>query len=186
MKKSFEKKECLYPMPVFIIATYDKNEAPDAMVAAWGCIGDTGEVFLCIDPSHKTSSNLILNKAFSLSIGTKKYVKECDYLGIASANKITDKIKKAGFHIVKSDKINAPIIEEFPLTLLCSVKTYDALSGKLFASIEEVLADDSILTSNNKIDVDKLSPITFDPVNHTYIELGKVVGKAFSDGKELV
>ena len=28
--------------------------------------------------------------------------------------------------------------------------------------------------------------ITFDPVHHTYIQLGDTVGKAFADGKQLV
>ena len=32
---------------------------------------------------------------------------------------------------------------------------------------------------------EKMELITFDPVHHTYIQLGKTVGKAFSDGRKL-
>ena len=42
-----------------------------------------------------------------------------------------------------------------------------------------------ILDENGNISPDKLKPITFDPVNHTYLVLGEKVGNAFQDGKEL-
>jgi hypothetical protein len=48
--------------------------------------------------------------------------------------------------------------------------------------IVNVCADESILDENGKIDLNKFSPITYDPVHHTYRKLGDVVGKAFSDG----
>ena len=38
---------------------------------------------------------------------------------------------------------------------------------------------------NGKIDLNKFSPITYDPVHHTYRRIGDVVGKAFSDGNRL-
>ena len=44
---------------------------------------------------------------------------------------------------------------------------------------------DKMDAEDDKPDVEKMELITFDPVHHTYIQLGKTVGNAFSDGKQL-
>jgi flavin reductase (DIM6/NTAB) family NADH-FMN oxidoreductase RutF len=80
--------------------------------------------------------------------------------------------------------INAPIIKELPMTLECEFVSYDEDSCHLVGRIVNVSADESILT-DGKIDYAKLRPITYDPVNHHYVELGTKVGDAFSDGKKL-
>ena len=41
------------------------------------------------------------------------------------------------------------------------------------------------ILTDGKIDPKKLKPITYDPVNNTYIGLGEVAGKAFGDGMQL-
>lgn len=185
MRKSLGAHEYLYPMPVFVIATYDENGGTDAMVAAWGGISDTKEVMLCLDPSHKTCTNLQKTKAFTLSPAIAKYTKECDYLGLVSAHSESNKLQVAGFHTQKSEKVNAPIISELPFTLECELISYDNTVGHLLAKIIDITCDDSVMTGD-KVDVKKLDPITFDPINHTYIKLGEVAGKAFFEGKVLV
>ena len=93
-----------------------------------------------------------------------------------------DKFAKAGFHASKSEYVNAPLIDELPMALECKVKSFE--DGILVGEIVNVNADESILT-DGQIDPDKLKPITYDPVNHTYIGLGKKVGNAFKDGLKL-
>lgn len=184
MKKNFGKQTQLYPMPVFIIATYDENGVPDAMNAAWGGIHDTNQIGICIDPSHKTAKNLMLKKAFTVSMADAKHVKECDYVGIVSANKVPNKLEKAGFTTTKSEFVDAPVINELPMVLECELLSYDETNGCMVGNIINMAADESVLT-DGKIDVSKLQPITYDSVNHKYIQLGQVVGNAFSDGKEI-
>ena len=91
---------------------------------------------------------------------------------------------KAGFHAVRSEAVNAPIIEELPFVLECEMVSYDEDSNHLVGRIVNISADERILT-DGKIDYRKLRPITYDPIAHHYIELGEVVGNAFSDGKQL-
>ena len=55
----------------------------------------------------------------------------------------------------------------------------------LVAEIVNILCDEKYLAEDGKPDVEKMELITFDPVHHTYIQLGKTVGNAFSDGKQL-
>lgn len=183
MRKNFGSKTYLYPQPVLIIATYDENGKVDVMNAAWGGICAEDKIAICIDESHKTTANFLKIKALTISVGCAKYVKECDYVGIVSANKNEDKMSKVRWTYSKSAFVNAPIINELPLTLECEVLSYNE-EELMIAKIVNVSIDDSILT-NNKVDVSKLEPITFDPCNHSYIKLGEIVADAFRIGLEL-
>lgn len=185
MKKNFGKQTIMYPMPVLIIGTYDENGNPDAMNAAWGGIHDTNQIGICLDKSHKTTKNILAKKEFTVSFANTENVIACDYVGIASGNTEPDKIKKAGFTVSKAENVDAPIINELPLCLECRLVKFVDDSDYLYADIVNVCADEEVLT-NGKIDPAKIKPITYDPVNHDYIELGKVVGKAFNDGKKLM
>lgn len=183
MRKSFGAKPILYPQPVFIIATYDENGVPDAMNAAWGGICDYQKITMDLSEEHKTVQNIFERKAFTVSMATAKYVKECDYVGVVSANKEPNKFAKV-FHATKSELVDAPIIDELPMVLECKFESYDKETGVLVGEIVNVSADESVLT-DGKIDPAKLEPITFDPVNNTYVKLGDVVGYAFKDGLSL-
>lgn len=178
---NFGAKPVMYPMPVLIIGTYDENGVPDAMNAAWGIITDMNEISISMS-NHKTTENLAKTGAFTVSIGTEETVVACDYVGVESAGKMPDKFARAGFHAVKSEYVNAPLIEELPMALECKVKSFE--DGILVGEIVNVNAEESILT-NGQIDPAKLKPITYDPVNNTYIGLGSKVGNAFKDGLTL-
>lgn len=184
MRKNFGKKSWLYPMPVFIVAAYDEAGVPNAMNAAWGGIFSDEMIGICLSEGHKTTKNIIATKAFTVSIATAEQVVACDYVGIVSGNKEPDKFAKAGFHALPSEFVNAPVIKELPMTLECELVSYDEESNHLVGNIINVSADESILT-DGKIDIRKLRPITYDTVNHDYLELGTKVGNAFADGKKL-
>ncbi len=184
MRKNFGAKPWTYPQPVFIIGSYDENGKPDAMNAAWGGISCDTEICMCISEGHKTTRNILERKAFTVSMATVDQLTACDYVGITSGNNTPDKMEKAGFHTVKSEFVDAPVIEELPMTLECRLLSYDPESCHLFGEIVNVSADERILT-DGKIDIMKLAPITFDPVGSAYHVIGEKVGNAFSDGKKL-
>lgn len=184
MRKNFGSKSWLYPMPVLIIAAYDQAGVPNAMNAAWGGMFTDEHIGICISQGHKTTKNILATRAFTVSMATAEQVVACDYVGIVSGNRERDKVAKAGFTTERSEVVNAPIIKELPMTLECEMVSYDEESCHLVGRIVNVSADESILT-DGKIDYAKLRPITYDPVNHHYVELGAKVGNAFSDGKKL-
>ena len=185
MRKNFGPKTMCYPMPVYIIATYNSDGTPNAMNAAWGGISEEKEISICIDSAHKTAENLVVRKAFTVSMATAKYVAACDYVGIVSGNKEPDKFAKAGFHATKSEYVDAPLIDELPMALECRVISYDEETCRLVGEIVNVCADESVLDENGKVDVSKLQPITYDSMNHHYLTLGEKVGQAFHDGMAL-
>jgi len=185
MRKNFGAKAMLYPMPVLIIGSYDENGTPDAMNAAWGGISEETQISICVSEDHKTTKNILARGAFTVSVADAENVVAADYVGVVSGNKEPDKIKKAGWSVLKSEFVDAPLFEELPMALECKLISYDEESCRLVGEIVNVCADERILNAEGKIDLSKFSPITYDPVHHTYRKLGEVVGKAFSDGLKL-
>ena len=184
MRKNFGAKTWAYPMPVFIIGTYDENGVPNAMNAAWGGIYDTNQIMVCLADDHKTTENINKSGAFTVSFATSKTVVPCDYVGIVSANDVPDKFAKAGFHATKSEYVNAPVIDELLMSVECKLIKFNE-DGICIGEIVNVSADESILDENGKIDAKKLDPIIYDSVTHAYWNFGEKVGKAFSDGKKI-
>lgn len=185
MRKNFGAKPYTYPQPVLIIVSYDENGTADAMNAAWGGISDNTQISMCLSAGHKTVKNILARQAFTVSMADAAHVVECDYVGIVSANDVPDKLTKAGFHTTKSEFVDAPLIDELPMALECKLISYDEESCRLVGEIVNVSADERVLSADGKIDPDKLEPITFDPVNNTYLKLGAKVGNAFKDGMKL-
>ena len=183
MRKNFGAKPYLFPQPVMILGTYDENGKANAMNAAWGGIIGANEIIVDLS-SHKTTDNIRKNKAFTVNVADVEHTTACDFVGIVSANNIPDKMEKAGFTTVKSQYVNAPIINELPLTLECVLKQ-ELDGGKFVGEIKNVSADEKILGEDGEIDLSKFSPITYDPVHHGYYRLGERVGNAFKDGEKL-
>ena len=184
MRVNFGAKSWLFPMPVLIVASYDETGEPNAMNAAWGGIYDTNQVMVCLADEHKTTENIKKSGAFTISFATSSTVVPCDYVGIVSQNDCPDKMSLAGFHTVKSNHVNAPIIEELPVTVECRLLKFNE-DGICIGEIINISADESVLDENGRIDAKKLDPIIYDSVSHAYWSFGEKVGQAFSDGKKL-
>lgn len=184
MRKNFGAKPILYPQPVFIIGTYNEDGTPNAMNAAWGGLSEANEISMCISANHKTTENVIARKAFTVSMATAEHVVSCDYIGLVSGSQVPNKLEKTGFHTMKSEFVDAPIIVELPMAVECELVSYDPETCRMVGRIINVCADETVLT-DGKIDPAKLKPITYDGMNHTYLVLGEKVGNAFSDGAQL-
>ena len=185
MRKNFGAKPWTYPQPVFILATYNEDGTPNAMNAAWGGISEDKELSMCISEGHKTTANILARKAFTVSMATADQLVPCDYVGIASANTVPDKLAKTGWHTTRSAFVDAPLIDELPMAVECRLVSYDPESCHLVGEIVNVSADESVLDESGKIDPDKLQPILFDPIHNAYRKLGEKAGNAFRDGAAL-
>ena len=89
--------------------------------------------------------------AFTVSIADAENVVACDYVGIVSGNKEPDKIEKAGWHITKSEFVDAPLFDELPMTLECKLISYDEQTCRLVGEIVNVCADERILDEKAKL-----------------------------------
>lgn len=184
MRVDLGSVEKIFTEQVFIIATYNEDNSANAMNAAWGGIGNDKEIFICIDPKHKTCENFKRTGAFTVSMGSADHVVSCDYVGLVSGNDCPDKVARSGFTTVPSTRVNAPVINELPICVECRLKSWDEENCHLFGEIVNVSVDESVLT-DGKVDVFKAKPITYNPFTHTYHVVGEKVGNAFRDGSAL-
>ena len=183
-KVSLGVKPYLFPMPVLMIATYSSDGTVDVMNMAWGGICDNNKVALNITESHKTSQNIKERMAFTISVADTPHLEESDFFGTASANKMPDKFERCGMHARKSDIVDAPVIEEYPITLECKVDKIqkDEDGFRVVGEILNVLANEDVLDEKGKVDPTKLNAFVFDQFQNGYYKIGEKVGTAWKSG----
>ena len=188
MKKDLGLVQAVYPMPVLMVAAYDENEKVNVMNVAWGQICDEDKIILFIGEGKKTWLNIKASKAFTVALADEAHMDVADFFGIASGNKMNDKFERTGYHAVKSDRVNAPIIEEFPVVMECELLEFlhtnhvDGIVGR----IANVKAEESVLNEKNKVDPEKLHALMFDQFQFGYYVTGKKVGQAWNAGAALM
>ncbi len=186
MKKSLGAKTILYPTPVLVIGTYDREGKPNVMTAAWGgiCCSVPPCVAVSLRKATYSYASIIGRKAFTVNVPSERHVKEADYFGIASG-KVEDKLAATGLTVVRSDLVDAPIVTEFPLVLECRLAhTLEIGLHTLFVGeIMDVKVDDDMLTEQGAPDLEKLLPMVYAPESKSYHAIGRRLGSAFSIGK---
>ncbi len=181
-RKNFGPNHALVttPQPCVMITTWDKDHRTDVMMAAWAGQYDARQIVISLS-KHKTTENLELTGAFTVSFADVRTVAESDYFGLVSGKNVPDKVERAGFTVTPSPNVDAPIINEYPLTLECRVVSWK--DGILIGEVVNMSADECILT-DGKVDLEKLQPIVFDAAAMSYRSIGSEVGKAWGSGKK--
>ena len=185
--KSFGQKPWMLPQPVLIIGTYNSDGTPNAMNAAWGGQWDSKEIMICMG-AHATTENLARCEVFTVAFATKETMVASDFVGIVSAKNDPKKMQKTGWTAIQAENVNAPVFTDFPMTLECRIlrKIDETEEGyNIVAEIINILVDEAYIGEDGKPDVEKMQFITYEPIHHGYVKLGKRVGNAFSDGKKL-
>ena len=188
MKKDLGLLQAVYPMPVLIVAAYDETGKVNAMNVAWGQICDEDKIILFIGEGKKTWLNIKASKAFTVALADEAHMDAADFFGIASGNKMDDKFERTGYHAVKSDRVNAPVIEEFPLVMECELLEFlhtDYVDG-IVGRIVNVKAEEAVLDEKGRVDPAKLRALTFDTFQSGYYATGEKVGKAWNAGAYLM
>jgi len=188
IKKSIGAKTLVYPTPVFVVGTYDKEGKPNVMTAAWAgiCCSKPPCVAVSLRKPRYSYENIVARKAFTINIPSEQYMKEVDYFGIASGRN-KDKFATSGLTSVKSDLVDAPYVKEFPFVLECSLlKTIEiGVHTQFIGEILDIKAEEDMLGVKGVPDIEKVKPVLFAPEIQAYYAVGSFLGKAFSIGKEI-
>lgn len=188
MKKDLGLVQAVYPMPVLMVAAYDENGKVNVMNVAWGQICGEDKIILFIGEGKRTWLNIKASRAFTVALADREHMDVADFFGIASGNKIDDKFERTGYHAVKSEKVNAPIIEEFPLVMECElldILDTEYVSG-IVGKIVNVKAEEAVLNEKGKVEPAKLNALMFDQFQHGYYVTGEKVGQAWNAGIKLM
>ncbi|MBQ7266236.1 MAG: flavin reductase family protein [Firmicutes bacterium] len=186
MKEQIKTTEAIFPMPVLMVATFNEDGSVDVMNAAWGTMLSRDMVALNLTKTHKTVENIMKRKGFTVQIADSKHVAEADYFGIVSGKTEKNKFEKSGLTYTKSDLVDAPVINEFPLALECEFVEYqdDETGLGVIGRVLRTSVESSCM-KDGKVDVDALNAIAFDPYTHGYYKVGTRVGEAFKDGGKI-
>ena len=183
MRKNIKTTEAIFPMPVLMIATYNDDDSVNVMNAAWGTMLERDEIMLNLTESHKTVKNIRKRKAFTVSLANSKNVEAADFFGVVSGNNTANKFEKSGLTSTRSENVDAPIINEFPVCMECKLIEKEN-SESIIGKVVNVTALESVIENGN-VSIELLDAIAFDPYTHGYYKVGKRVGNAFKDGLKL-
>lgn len=188
MTKNFHAKPYLFPMPTYMIGTYNEDDTVDVMMMAWGGICAEDMVALNLEAEHKTVANIESRKAFTLAVPGTDTLRESDFFGIATANKMADKFEHSGLHAVRSERVDAPVITEYPITLECQVIEMQSqpYGLRVLGKIVNVIADEKVLDGAGNIDASKIHAFAFDQMQNGYYAIGEKVGQAWHSGADLM
>jgi flavin reductase (DIM6/NTAB) family NADH-FMN oxidoreductase RutF len=189
MKKSRGAKTIVFPTPVFIVGTYDEDEQPNMMAAAWGgiCCSRPPSVSVSMRSATYSHGNILAREAFTINIASERYVKEADYVGLVSGRDV-DKFAETGLTPVKSDLVDAPYVAEFPLTLECKLSQVVeiGLHTLFVGEIMDVKAEADVFDDEGHVDIEKVRPLLWAPDGGGYYGVGEHLGPAFQIGRDLI
>lgn len=188
MKQSLGAKTLMFPTPVLMIGSYDKNGTPNLMNAAWGgiCCSEPPCVTVSVRKSRHTYDAIVERKAFTVGIASETWMKQADYVGIVSGKDV-DKFAATGLTPVKSELVDAPYAEEFPVVLECRLlHTLEiGVHTQFIGEILDVKIDAALFGNDGLPDITKIRPLIYDVSRREYRGVGPLLGKAFSVGKDL-
>lgn len=190
MKVELPGQTLILPSPVLIVGTYGADGRPDIMNAAWGGVASSQPLLVSVSirPSRQTYQNIKDAQAFTLNFAPEKFAAEADYVGIVSGKK-ADKFKETGLTPLKSSKVNAPIVKEFPYALECKLyKEIDLGAHAMFlGEVVGLVADEEALGEKKLPDIEKVRPMFYGGFGSSaYYGIGEKLGPAFSIGKKFI
>ena len=184
MRKNF-KDVGFYPQPVLIIGTYDTDGVPDAMNVGWGGLVGGGYVEINISQGHKTTENLSLKGAFTVSFADAANLAASDYVGLVSSSGTPDKIRRTGWTVTPSRFVNAPLFEELPVTWECEFVRLTE-EGNVLGRLVNISVREDVLAEDGTVNMEKFKPLVFDHATYDYLKVDGIAGKAFEAGKCLM
>ena len=188
MKKSLGAKSLVYPTPVWVICTYDRDGKPNGMTAAWGGVTCSRPPALGVSLRKATYSYqcMVDRKAFTVCVPSQDQVKEADYFGIASGRD-TDKFQDTGMTPIRSDLVDAPYVKEFPMILECKlIHSHEiGLHTQFIGEILDVKVDEDTLNADGYPAIEKIRPIIYAPTIQSYHTIGEEIGRGYTTGKEV-
>lgn len=183
MKKSLGARTLVYPTPVFVVGTYDRQGKPNVMTASWGgiCCSQPPCVAVSLRRATYTYGNITERKAFTISIPSEAHVRVADRIGVVSGRDV-DKFALTKLTPVRSALVDAPYVAEFPMVIECRLAhTIElGLHTQFVGEVLDVKVEETAMGSERTADIEKVKPLVFTPDTQAYYGIGSFIARAFS------
>ena len=186
-KVSLGPRMVLGAKPVLLVGA-NVDDKPNFMVAGAGGVANVEPpmITVALRPDRYTLRGIRQNMTFSVNIPSVDLVKETDFCGLESGSKV-NKVEVCQFQVFYGKLNSAPLVEECPVNLECSVVHILNLGSHLLVigKIEETHVSESCLT-DGRPDNNKIMPFIFatEPTP-LYQAFGEALGKPHSIGREI-
>jgi flavin reductase (DIM6/NTAB) family NADH-FMN oxidoreductase RutF len=182
-KVKVENNTRVFPMPMVVVGAVVEARI-NYLAVAWVCWVNANPpmIGVALGKGHHTNKGIREHKEFGVSIPGIDLIKAVDYVGLVSGAK-ADKSKV--FESFQGQLEYAPMIRNCPLTLECKLVTkVDLPSNEFFVGeIVGVYTEERYLT-DGKPDIKKIKPFMLTMPDSRYREVGEIIGKAWSIGKD--
>ena len=184
-KKTLKGGALVCPLPPTMVSCGDMENS-NIITIGWTGILNTipPKTYISVRPTRH-SYNIIKEKGeFVINLTPSNLVKEADYCGIYTGKKV-DKFAKCKLTKVKGTQVDAPMIDECPVSIECKVTDIVPLGSHdmFMADIVAVNVDENLFDKDGKMRLDKANLVAY--AHGEYFELGKRIGKfGFSTNKK--
>lgn len=176
-KQSWKPGNMLYPLPVVMVSTADKEGRDDIITVAWAGTVCTNPpmVSISIRPERYSYHMIRETGEFVINLTTEELAFATDYCGVKSGRDV-DKFKETGLTREKAEKVKAPMIAEAPVSIECKVKEIRELGSHhmFIAQVAAVHADEKYMDEKNRFDLNRARPIVYS--HGEYLGTGKKLG----------
>ena len=186
-KKELKLRAVVSPTQTVVVSAYDETGKAEACTLAFYMV--SSHVPPCVTiainatQQRKTLAAMRQANAFVLGFPSVDQVREADYLGVESGYR-ADKLAYVGFTTSEAQTVHAPIVNELPLSLECEIVHTVTVGShmQVTGEVKRILADEAILTENDRVDLGKLKPIVYDEEQLRYLSVGEKISDAFKPG----
>ena len=191
MKINLKPRTMMYPAPAVVASAYDEDGNPDCCTLAFAtmCSHHPPAAMIAINSTlkRKTLADILKSNEFCIGFPSCEHMDETDYFGIESGYN-QNKLEKVNFSYRDAEMVNAPIIEEFKVSVECKVMHIAEVGShtQVTGEIVNIQADESVVDDNGKIIFEKLDPLAYDDVTHSYFRMGDKISDAFKPGRKFM
>ena len=177
-KQIWKPGNMIYPLPAVMVSTADKSGKANIITVAWTGTVCTNPAMLYISVRPERYSYGLLKDSgeFVVNLTTEKLKKATDWCGVKSGRDVE---KWEAMHLTqgKASKLQyAPIIEECPVNIECTVTEVKELGSHhmFLAKVEAVQVGEEYLDEKGRLQLGKAGLLAYS--HGEYLTLGKSLG----------
>ena len=177
-KEIWRPGNMIYPLPAMMVSCGATPDEYNVFTASWvGTIcSDPAMCFVSIRQSRHSYEIVTRNMAFTLNLTNEDLARATDWCGVRSGRDY-NKFAEMNLTPVKGIKVDAPYINEAPMSIECRVKQIIHLGthDMFIADVMNVLADKRFIDpQTGEFDLKKANLIAYS--HGEYFKLGEKIG----------
>lgn len=178
-KHQWKPGNMIYPLPAVLVSCGSSEKDYNLLTIAWtGTLCTNPPLcYISVRPERYSHEIIKRNMEFVINLTTKDMAYATDWCGVKSGRDY-NKFEEMGLTPGKASVVQAPIVEEAPVSIECRVKEIIPLgSHDMFvAEVVNILADDRYLDpETGAFDLAKADPLVY--LHGNYFDLGEKIGK---------